>query len=346
MEPNLLPVKELSNSSPKIFKDILLLSPGEWNGINYTPDELHKAFINTNWNDKSNTHLYLDHQDTKERGVGNWAGFVKNQRMVGDSLFGDLEVWHPLLATWLGEAKAKFGVSATLRGSENKLENKMVDFHYESWSIVTSPGCEVAWINLGKEEKEGKTVTVSVYKTEEFKNQKSNLIELEGGLKKMTEEEKKLEEEAKEEVEEAKEEEPKAEVEEEAKEEVKENSEEEAKAESEEESKESEAESEVEVKVESSEEESKSDSESESLSADISALNKKFDELFSLFEKSLAMKEKEASKVAEVKKDLSILKKEVDDAPQVRTLSASYESDRSDEDTNMGMLQFLKARNY
>ena len=154
MESAVTTSKELS-SSPVTIKNILLLSSGIWNGTEYTEDEISKSFSNTDWNDKKNTHLYLDHQDTKERGVGNWAGFIRNPRLVNNSeLWGDLEVWNPLIATFLKEAKAKFGISATLSGLENVREKskgasgRMEDFHFESFSIVTDPACKPALINL------------------------------------------------------------------------------------------------------------------------------------------------------------------------------------------------------
>ena len=88
-----------------------------------------KAFNSTDWSDRKFTSLYLDHQDTKERGVGNWVGYVKNIRMQDKGVIaGDLEVWNPLIAIYLSNAKAKFGISATLKGMENKAEGKLESF--------------------------------------------------------------------------------------------------------------------------------------------------------------------------------------------------------------------------
>ena len=156
--------QELSNSNtPLTLENYLILSPGMWNGVNYTAEEIEKAFSNTDWNEKSITHLYLDHKDTKDQGVGNWAGFIKNPRMDGSDLRGDLEIWHPLLATFLDKAKAKFGISATLSGFENELVNQMEDFHYESFSVVVDPACDLTFINLSKiKENNKKTVVVTL----------------------------------------------------------------------------------------------------------------------------------------------------------------------------------------
>ena len=146
------PVKKtLSLNLPQHFEDVLLLCPGVWNKLEYTSQEIQNAFLNTDWTDKSNTHLYLDHQDTKEFGVANWAGFVKNPRMINGELRGDLEIWDESTARYLKEAEAKFGVSATLAGLEDEEGSSMRNFHFESFSIVTNPACKPAWINLSQE---------------------------------------------------------------------------------------------------------------------------------------------------------------------------------------------------
>ena len=143
--------KELSLDLPQHFEDVLLLCPGVWNKLEYTSLEISRAFLTTDWTDKSNTHIYLDHQDTKEFGVANWAGFVKNPRMIDGELRGDLEIWDEPTARYLKEAGAKFGVSATLAGLEDEDKDSMRNFHFESFSIVTNPACKPAWINLSQE---------------------------------------------------------------------------------------------------------------------------------------------------------------------------------------------------
>lgn len=146
------PVKKtLALSLPQHFEDILLICPGVWNGLEYTAQEIANAFNNTDWSDKSNTHLYLDHQDSQERGVSNWAGFVKNPHLIAGELRGDLEIWDEATARFLKEAEAKFGVSATLAGLEDEDTDSMRNFHFESFSIVTNPACKPAWINLSQE---------------------------------------------------------------------------------------------------------------------------------------------------------------------------------------------------
>jgi len=321
---------ELENIQPVSIPDVLLICPGNWNEVDYTGKELKKAFELTDWEDKSNTHLYLDHQDTQKRGVGNWAGYVKNIRLIGNDLYGDLELWNLQMATYLKAAKAKFGISATLKGMYNEKSNTMENFRYESFSIVTEPACAPAYINLSKEKElnaNEKEISVTLGKLD------LSLTQLKGGLKNnMLKEEKKLEEESKEE--------PVEEVKEEPKEES--------------ESKEAPEEKKEEV------EEEKSDLSAnglKELSTKVDALTEKLSAFVSAFEKSLQSEEKveEAPKeeakeevveekedeLAKVQKELAALQEKVN-APVSKTLSSS--SGASNADPNVGMLNFLKRR--
>lgn len=155
-------LEDYNNELPITINDVLLLSPGVWNNTKYTADEITNAYANTDWSNRSYTSLYLDHQDTKEAGVGNWVGYVKNARVEGGTLKGDLQIWNPLLALYLNKAKAKFGISATLRGQEDPAKSKMEDFHFESFSVVTKPACKDALINLAEQEK-GPVIRIITY---------------------------------------------------------------------------------------------------------------------------------------------------------------------------------------
>lgn len=311
------PIFNNNNFEPSLIKDALILSPGIWNGTTYTSEEIHKAFSSTDWTNKSNTHLYLDHQDTQNKGVSNWVGFIKNPYMKEDALYGDLEIWNPLLSTYLEKAKAKFGVSATLAGLE--LDKSMKNFSYESFSVVTSPGCREAYINLSQDE--GKIVTVNCYEKKEV-NENSKLDNYkevkEMESKKLLEEEK-VEEVKEEKVEESVEEKVEEKVEESAKE-VKEESAEAPKEEAKEESAEAPKEDELAKKVE--------------------ALGSEVKELSVLIKKAF---EKDAG-LEGVKKELEELKEDFM-SPNRKTLSisAASEGTNSSIDANMGMLGFLQS---
>jgi len=154
MEQTVTTLNEGNNSlvhsliKPVIIKDVTLLAPGIWVGednkpTEYTGKEIRKGFENSNW---ENMNLFLDHKDSKGSAVAYWIGFARNVRMVEDELHGDLEIWHPLISLFIEQAKAKFGVSATMNGHE-KLNAHGETSSYEitsfrSMSLVDEPGCD------------------------------------------------------------------------------------------------------------------------------------------------------------------------------------------------------------
>lgn len=152
---------------PVLFKNKILLAPGDWNDNQYTAKEIEKAYLNTNWKNKSNFSLYLDHLDTQKQGVSNWVGYVKNIKLTNKSLVGDLEVWNPTLIIYLNQAKAKFGVSATLKGFENPDNEKMQDFKFESFSVVTNPACKDSYINLSQKNNERRLKIITMAEEKE-----------------------------------------------------------------------------------------------------------------------------------------------------------------------------------
>ena len=72
---------------PFRLKDKKLMSPGTWNGQYYSPEEMHKAFVATDWSRKEVKGLFLDHKDLE---VTNWVGMIEREHMLGNDLFGDL----------------------------------------------------------------------------------------------------------------------------------------------------------------------------------------------------------------------------------------------------------------
>lgn len=167
---------------PVTVKDVVLLAPGIWTGTDnkktrYSPEDISNGFANTNW---EGMNLFLDHQDSKGTAVAYWIGFIRNVRMVGQDLVGDLEIWHPLFSMFVKTAKAQFGVSMTMNGEENfNTDADYSDFYihsYRSGSLVDEPGCESSWLPkmLGKGDKNSKTVCGGKISLENIKSLSSN----------------------------------------------------------------------------------------------------------------------------------------------------------------------------
>ena len=152
---NSIPVAELlnkvnSNSQeqdienlkiPYTIKDKILMSPGIWNNYYYSSQAIRNAFLNTKWDDKQIRSLFLDHLDhsTKE-----WIGEIKNPKMVGDSLIGDLIIVDKPTAQKLAYG-AKMGISPKVHGEQE--DNKMLNFLYDNFSVVINPAVKTAYIN-------------------------------------------------------------------------------------------------------------------------------------------------------------------------------------------------------
>jgi len=137
-------------SLPVIIPDRLLISPGIWNGDEYSAKEISEAFAKTDWGDKDKISLWLNHDD---RNTSAFVGYVRKPILASRGrVFGDLELWDEKTATILTQAMAKFGISAKIKGEEDK-KGKMRNFTFENFSVVTVPACSEAYINLAKEEK-------------------------------------------------------------------------------------------------------------------------------------------------------------------------------------------------
>ena len=231
---------------PTVIKDVTLMSPGTWNGWDYSSEELAKAFESTDWGNHEVTNLFLDHPQNAHNAAGQWAGRILNQKLLEDgTVKGDLEIWDEQTVINLTLAKAKFGVSPRVIGKENEDSNTFTDFVFDNFSIVSKPAQSTASINLNSNEIFGDLVVKQLNKdnytpnnsNDEIKNKIISLAKsynldvkelsdeallekkkkyLKGGMKKkeMTKEEVKNEEENSEETSEDKSEESKEEVEE------------------------------------------------------------------------------------------------------------------------------------
>ena len=183
---------------PVVIPDRLLISPGIWNDNEYSSKEISDAFARTSWDDKQKISLWLNHDDTN---TSAFVGYVKNPKLASEGrVFGDLEIWDEKMATMLTQAMAKFGVSAKIKGEEDK-KGKMHNFTFENFSVVTVPACSEAYINLSKKEGNSKSQYLTSKDNPTFKEVESsiNINTIERRLKDM--EERLQDEEKKEEVE-------------------------------------------------------------------------------------------------------------------------------------------------
>lgn len=137
--------QEVQDFKPYLIKNVLLLSPGTWNGKVFTSDSIKNGFQKTDWSDKKNYELIYSHDEKAE----NWVGNVINRVLSDDGkLYGDLEIYDKDLAIKLGKGKAKLGISAKILGDYNEDTNIFNIEKFSNFSVVYNPACKEAFINL------------------------------------------------------------------------------------------------------------------------------------------------------------------------------------------------------
>jgi len=138
-------------SVPYRVEDVTVLSPGEWNGLDWTASELKDAVEETDFEMSRedgdemppNGSLFYDHDD---RSADQWVGQVENVRIEGDgNVKSDLVITNKQAAINL-EYGAPFGVSPKADGMVNE-EGVMRDFTFENFSLVVNPAVKTTWLN-------------------------------------------------------------------------------------------------------------------------------------------------------------------------------------------------------
>lgn len=137
-------------SVPYRIDDVTVLSPGQWNGLEWTASELEEAVGRTDFNlereegdrQPPNSSLFYDHDD---RSASDWVGRADNVRFEGGEVKADLVVTDKQLAMNL-EYGAPFGVSPKADGMVDD-EQVMQDFEFENFSIVINPAVKTTWLN-------------------------------------------------------------------------------------------------------------------------------------------------------------------------------------------------------
>jgi len=150
---------------PTIRKDIVLMSPGTWNGFEYSAEEIKRAFELTDWKQASN--LFLDHPEYPNNAAGLWAGRIINQRYSDGQIIGDLQLWDESTIIKTELAKAPFGVSPRVIGEEEG--NRFSNFVFDNFSIVSKQAIAPAFINLSKTPLKSKVLYKETELSEEVK---------------------------------------------------------------------------------------------------------------------------------------------------------------------------------
>lgn len=131
-------------SLPYVIKDRILMSEGLWNSYYYSSNSIEDAYKNTDWTDRTNRNLFLDHKDLE---TSEWVGEVLNPHIDGNSLKGDLAIYDPIIAIKMALGKPKVGVSPKVKGDVDRDSRYMKSFTFQNFSIVINPAVKNAYIN-------------------------------------------------------------------------------------------------------------------------------------------------------------------------------------------------------
>lgn len=126
---------------PYVLPGKILMSPGVWNGYYYSREAIGSAFLKSGWDKKEVRSLFNDHQDSRSR---EWIGEVRNPRMAGDDVVGDLYIVDKSTAIKLAYG-AKMGISPKVSGHEEG--GAMTSFIFDNFSVVINPAVKTAYIN-------------------------------------------------------------------------------------------------------------------------------------------------------------------------------------------------------
>lgn len=122
-----------------------LMAPGTWNGKDYTPEEIRAAYQRTDWDDVDVRALFNEHDDQDSR---DWVGEVRNPRMEGNELVGDIDVVTADEARKLAYG-ARFGISPKVSGRDDR--GVIRDYTYDNFSLVLDPAVKKAFLNSQQE---------------------------------------------------------------------------------------------------------------------------------------------------------------------------------------------------
>jgi len=137
-------VKDLTQIQlPLILKKKIIMAPGVWNGLYYSPEEIQKAFMNTDWDNPEVRSLFLDHVDNS---TATWVGEARNVVLEDDTIYADLYIVDENVARKILFG-AKFGISPTVIGDVPEGENVIKNFVFKNLSIVFTPAIKKAYIN-------------------------------------------------------------------------------------------------------------------------------------------------------------------------------------------------------
>ncbi len=154
---------ESSVKLPYVRENVILMSPGTWNGLVYSAQENNRAVNLTDWSDRERSSLFLDHEDT---GAKEWIGEIKNPTVDETGVVtGDMFVVDKATAVKLAYG-AHFGISPKTGGQD--IEGTMCNYSFLNFSVVFNPAVKTAYINNSQIKEKPKMVESKILISQEL----------------------------------------------------------------------------------------------------------------------------------------------------------------------------------
>jgi len=133
---------------PYVIPNKIIMSPGTWNGNNYSLQTLKNGFERSDFSNKDVRSLFYEHKDDNAK---EWIGEVVNPHFVGEDIVADLIFVNKQAAMDVAYG-AKFGISPRLKAFMSS-EFDVEDFEFVNNSLVINPAVKTTFIN-NKENKD------------------------------------------------------------------------------------------------------------------------------------------------------------------------------------------------
>ena len=147
---------DIKKEPAMIIEGQLIISPGEYYGIQLSEEKIKEHIRLTDWTDKYNTSLIYGHKtNTRDKWIGNpspdqWAGYFSPPTFMNLSdgvnvagAYSNIYIYDEDLARKLAYGKLKCGVSATF---------DLANYGIKNLSVVDNPMCKQAYLNLSDDE--------------------------------------------------------------------------------------------------------------------------------------------------------------------------------------------------
>lgn len=149
----------VSKEPALVIYDQLMLTPGIWNGIKFSRNEIKSGIENTDWTNPENFALINYHPKQLSNGRSeiplstSWEGYFDkisyktlDDGVDKEGMYGDLYIYDPILASKLISGKSPLAVSIDANYSPSPYGASRLGF--TNTALVYRPGCKDAYIQL------------------------------------------------------------------------------------------------------------------------------------------------------------------------------------------------------